>query len=66
MHDSLGLIRSEFPHTFYGVAGTQVLFLLLLVLKFVYTYRNIDEEIHQVNVCCQILMLWMQNGQELI
>ncbi|CAD5163697.1 unnamed protein product [Musa acuminata subsp. malaccensis] len=23
VHDSLGLVRSEFPHTFYGVAGTQ-------------------------------------------
>ncbi|CAL9145780.1 unnamed protein product [Musa hybrid cultivar] len=33
VHDSLGLVRSEFPHTFYGVAGTQVLFLLLLVLN---------------------------------
>ncbi|KAI0498228.1 hypothetical protein KFK09_021469 [Dendrobium nobile] len=23
IHDSLGLVRSEFPHTLYGVAGTQ-------------------------------------------
>jgi hypothetical protein len=24
VRDQLGLVRSEFPHTFYGVAGTQV------------------------------------------
>ncbi|KAK1319205.1 hypothetical protein QJS10_CPB04g01705 [Acorus calamus] len=25
VHDSLGLVRTEFPHTVYGVAGTQIL-----------------------------------------
>jgi hypothetical protein len=24
VRDQLGLVRSEFPHTLYGVAGTQV------------------------------------------
>jgi hypothetical protein len=24
VRDQLGVVRSEFPHTFYGIAGTQV------------------------------------------
>ncbi|CAN6373963.1 unnamed protein product, partial [Urochloa humidicola] len=29
VRDQLGLVRSEFPHTFYGVAGTQVALLFI-------------------------------------
>ena len=29
VRDQLGLVRSEFPHTLYGVAGTQVLLLFM-------------------------------------
>ena len=33
VHDQLGLIRSEFPHTFYGAAGTQV--------ALIFTFQNL-------------------------
>jgi hypothetical protein len=33
VHDQLGLVRSEFPHTLYGVAGTQVAFCLYVLYK---------------------------------
>jgi hypothetical protein len=29
VRDQLGLVRSEFPHTFYGVAGTQVVLIFM-------------------------------------
>jgi hypothetical protein len=33
VRDQLGLVRSEFPHTFYGVAGTQV--------ALIFTFQNL-------------------------
>ena len=29
VRDQLGLVRSEFPHTFYGVSGTQVVLIFM-------------------------------------